>query len=409
MRKAVGFGLVVVGLVAHGVAWALAGGQAVGVWFYQAAWWTYLAAVAGFLLLRAAPSPLLDARLLSMLPWSVVWWVLFELMGLRLRNWYYVMLPPERPLRWVGFWTAFATVIPLTVATHDALKASGLFLHAPSRAFPLTPRLLRTLRATGLACFGLAVLWPRWFFPLTWLWAPLLIEPTRAERGHPCLLTELSEGRAGTFLRLLVTGLVIGGLWELFNSRALARWIYTVPGFSEGKVFEMPAPGFLGFPPFAVGTYSFWHALEGVWSRRARSPWRAGASSIALTLPLCVAAFAALDAGTVRSYLPRAGELPGWEPWMGSPSLRASTLLDANLPSVPSELTVRWRKLLVMAAHRGMGLERAKELEAMGIREVRDLADFSPRALLARWPSTHPPREEEVAIWIAAARKRGPP
>jgi hypothetical protein len=55
---------------------------------------------------------------------------------------------------------------------------------------------------------------------------------------------------------MLLAGAFCGFLWELWNFRAGAKWIYTVPHLGFLKVFEMPLLGFLGFPPFALECYA---------------------------------------------------------------------------------------------------------------------------------------------------------
>jgi hypothetical protein len=54
---------------------------------------------------------------------------------------------------------------------------------------------------------------------------------------------------------LLVSGAVCGIIWEFWNYWATAKWIYIFPIMQDWKIFEMPAPGFLGFLPFALETY----------------------------------------------------------------------------------------------------------------------------------------------------------
>jgi len=51
---------------------------------------------------------------------------------------------------------------------------------------------------------------------------------------------------------LFVSGWVCGWLWEFWNYWAAARWQYTFPIFQSWKIFAMPAPGYLGFLPFAL-------------------------------------------------------------------------------------------------------------------------------------------------------------
>jgi hypothetical protein len=75
-------------------------------------------------------------------------------------------------------------------------------------------------------------------------------------------------GRAGgrrrlAGLALLASGALCGVLWEFWNYWALTRWTYSVPYVSHLKVFEMPALGYLGFPPFALECYAMYHWLRG--------------------------------------------------------------------------------------------------------------------------------------------------
>jgi len=59
-------------------------------------------------------------------------------------------------------------------------------------------------------------------------------------------------------LSLLAAGGLCGILWEFWNYQASARWIYVFPILQDMKVFEMPLPGFLGFPPFALETFAMY-------------------------------------------------------------------------------------------------------------------------------------------------------
>ena len=43
-----------------------------------------------------------------------------------------------------------------------------------------------------------------------------------------------------------------GFAWELWNYPAGGKWIYSVPILPNLRLVEMPLPGYLGFPPFAV-------------------------------------------------------------------------------------------------------------------------------------------------------------
>ncbi len=55
-----------------------------------------------------------------------------------------------------------------------------------------------------------------------------------------------------------MSGLLCGVLWEFWNYWARAKWHYTVPILENLKMFEMPLPGYLGFPPFAVECFTMY-------------------------------------------------------------------------------------------------------------------------------------------------------
>ena len=47
-------------------------------------------------------------------------------------------------------------------------------------------------------------------------------------------------------------------LWEFWNYWARAKWHYTVPIMENLKIFEMPVPGYLGFPAFALECFTMY-------------------------------------------------------------------------------------------------------------------------------------------------------
>ena len=70
--------------------------------------------------------------------------------------------------------------------------------------------------------------------------------------GAESLRGDLRAQHPWRLINLLVAGLVCGLLWEFWNYWAHTKWIYTVPMPPDLKLFEMPLPGYLGFPAFAV-------------------------------------------------------------------------------------------------------------------------------------------------------------
>ena len=91
-----------------------------------------------------------------------------------------------------------------------------------------------------------------------WLGFIFLLDPLNARLGGESLLVDLRAGRRDRLINLALSGLLCGVLWEFWNYWAGAKWHYTVPIMENLKVFEMPVPGYLGFPAFAVECFTMY-------------------------------------------------------------------------------------------------------------------------------------------------------
>src|SRR5688572_10731851 len=131
-------------------------------WYYTLAWWSYIAGVDDANRRLGGRSLLRDRfRHLAYLAFvSVLWWTLFEIVNLRLGNWYYVMSPAGRPLRWASGVIAFATVLPAIVVTVTLLET--LEWPRSLRVTPLawTPRKRAVVLGLGLVSVILPLAWP---------------------------------------------------------------------------------------------------------------------------------------------------------------------------------------------------------------------------------------------------------
>ncbi|MBV9080149.1 MAG: hypothetical protein JO102_03405 [Elusimicrobia bacterium] len=221
---------------------------------------------------------------------STTVWLLFEAINFRLLNWRYVGLPDPLLIRWPGYAASFATVLP------------GLFWSA--RAFLPREAPSSTGRppgagaaAMGAAMLALVLVWPKYFFPLTWGAGFFLAEPLAARWGGRSLIAEWRVGDFRWTRALLGGGLACGLFWEACNFGAGAKWIYDVPFVGKLKIFEMPALGFLGFPPFALEAHAIFEAMRPGW-RKLSAPGRAAAA--ALTAALWLLIFHGIDALTRR-------------------------------------------------------------------------------------------------------------
>jgi hypothetical protein len=184
---------------------------------------------------------------------SIPLWLVFEFYNLYLNNWNYTGLPENDWLRLFGYGWAFATITP---AIFEGAELIGLVWDPDGR--------MRDPVSAESRCGGRA-LWLSIAVGVLMLIVPFVAAPPLARYlaapvflGFIFLLEPINR-RLGAesldrrrFYNLLLSGLLCGVLWEFWNYWAGAKWHYTVPIMEHLKIFEMPLPGYLGFPPFAV-------------------------------------------------------------------------------------------------------------------------------------------------------------
>jgi hypothetical protein len=260
-----------------------------------------------------------------------------------------------------------------------------------------------------------------------------LLDPWNYRNGARSLLADVETGNGRTIVRLLGAGLFCGLLWESFNYFSPQKWIYTVRGLEEAKLFEMPLLGFLGFPALALDAFSFfafvsywghgnrtWENLEDVHqtlASRKGLPTRAFAATLPLHFALwgCVAfATQFVNIGSVALELSDLTSIPK----------DALSTLSALGIERPGQLlraiengTVDWNEKDLEAVEtelrlltlKGIGRDHGELLRRAGIASTSDLARAEPEALyrsLQRWRHSRFPalRPEMVRVWIEAAR-----
>lgn len=189
---------------------------------------------------------------------SIPAWTIFELFNLRLHNWEYTGVPGNFWVFALGAAWAFATILPAIFETAGILyhsRAAGL--RWPRWATPAWLWLL-----AGIATLAAPLLVPRhwapYLFAPVWIGAAFLLDPVNRHFGWPSLLADLESGAAGRLVALLTSGAICGFFWEFWNYWAGARWVYIFPILHRYRVFAMPAPGFLGFPPFALECFALY-------------------------------------------------------------------------------------------------------------------------------------------------------
>ena len=404
-------------------------------WYYITAWYPTIVMLDCAVAVRSGRFFLLSrpAFAISLFAWSAVLWFFFELMNFRIQNWYYVFLPPDRPIRWAGTTLAFMTVLPAIFLAEHWLAGRkggrGTFGTLRWPTFEVTPRLLRHVFLTGVAFVAATLLWPRVFFPLVWGGLTLLLEPWNYRRDPGrSLLGDLADGRPARILRLLLGGVAIGFLWELFNIEARSKWIYTVPGFENFKLFEMPLLGFFGFPVFALDCFVIYQSLVIAGVAVSPSAVRGAAFKLrpARVIPavlaavvFCLAALLGMDHWNTDSLRPRLSGL--WvmdaqeirqlarTPYGDVFVLAAASPREVAEAAGASHATARtWVDAARLATFRGIGNENGRLLWEAGVTSVADLAAADPESLSAQLrkmaSQSRVAATPKVRVWVRAAR-----
>jgi len=257
--------------------------QPVATYFTPIAWTAYLLLADAMLWSIRGHSRLADEprefALLAAL--SLPIWLIFEAYNLRLGNWAYTGLPANWLARNFGYAWSFMTIIPAILLTADLVESFGWFTSG-ARKIKFSRPALAGMTAAGALCLTVPLLLPpeagAYLFGLVWVGFVLLLEPANYRLRLPSLLRDLEEGRRSRLYALLVSGWICGWLWEFWNFWAAARWQYTFPLLQRWKIFAMPAPGYLGFLPFALEcsvmvVFARW-MLEKLRARWARTPQR---------------------------------------------------------------------------------------------------------------------------------------
>jgi len=409
------------------------------IW-YVPAWYGYLLLLDAVIFRLRGASPLRDRprEVAALLVWSVPFWLLFEAYNLRLENWYYVFAQRSRSISVLLGAVAFATVLPACFFHVELVKAFGWWRETRCRPLQVTRGVKSCLFVLGVLSIFAPLLWPRYAFWMVWgatLWLPDLVN---YHVGAPSLLGHLESGRSGRLLELLTGGLWAGVAWEAFNFWARCKWIYTVPGFEEAKIFEMPFVGFFGFPVLALAAFAFYsfighfarggrYWMETTYPPQAISIWRPALVLLAAAA-LSWLAFEAMVEKTVGSLRPVLSELTAMDT-QSVAALRASGIPTperlyravrrdrvaeiSNRTGVPVERLQRAFEHAALALHKGMGIPAAELLARVGISSVGELSSATADNLwtllrrAAAEAGVEPPRLAEVKVWIRAARVSG--
>jgi hypothetical protein len=192
-----------------------------------------------------------------------------------------------------------------------------------------------------------------------------------------------------------------------------------VPFFEQLKLFEMPVPGFLGFPPFAVECFVLWQALVilGVavprYGRRRRAPALVQWGSATAAVLFCVLVSRGMDSRTVASLNPRLADLGvnaeqlqahGFDAFRLAQSQPAAV---ARIATVDERLATWWVERARLATARGIGAEGVNALAAVGITTLHGLAAANPERLASELERStgRAVLPARVRVWVRGARR----
>ena len=361
-------------------------------WFYLMVWWSFIIFLDAVLSLKAGHSTVFNGRLPWLATISCGLWCLFELENVRLQNWFYINVPSPMGVRFSGYFLAFATVIPAIYLTTEAI--GSILPPLAIRPFPLK-RYGTYALPLGILCFLLSVAFPAYCFSLAWVFLLFIIDGHNYRKGYPSFGRELERGTLTRVVSVAAAGLLCGILWELWNYWAITKWVYTVPFFEGFKIFEMPAPGFLGFPLFALETVAFL-TLMGSSPLLARSRW----VICGITLAFSLSVFFLIDRYTVFSHVALVDELPflseRTRKGLENRGIETSYAID------PILLGKGERESLALLQLDGLGLGHFNLLEAYGVDTVERVSQIDQDELSAILKE---PNLRRIRVFKTAARE----
>ncbi len=204
----------------------------------------------GSCLLSRAP-----VRFLALFPLSALFWWFFEYLNRFVQNWHYVGVDSLSGFEYALFASvSFSTVLPAVLSTAEWLGSFGRVERAFAglKAVQFSPRSASGVLLVTSGSLVALPLWPQHLYPLVWL-SPLLVTAAIQHlRSHSAVLDRLAVGDWGPIFVPALAALMCGFFWELWNSRSLAHWEYTVPFVDRFHLFEMPILGYAGYLPFGV-------------------------------------------------------------------------------------------------------------------------------------------------------------
>jgi hypothetical protein len=260
-----------VGLALNLLAWS-SSWLRIGPWNYTffALWFGFILFLDGLNFARKGNSPLTRSKagfILLFLASAPFWWT-FEVLNIPVQNWHYVFDHHYSPLAYFLISTLdFSTVLPAVMEIAEFVTS---FQPLRPRLVPndLGPRLSLpwavALFCLGILSFVLPFLFPHYAFPLVWLCLLFLLDPINNFARRKSAFGHLLAHDWRFFVAIPLSSVICGFFWEMWNSQALPKWIYTIPFVNSSPallpahLFEMPLLGYIGYLPFALDLFAMY-------------------------------------------------------------------------------------------------------------------------------------------------------
>ncbi len=197
---------------------------------------------------------------------SVPAWWLFEVLNLRMQNWFYT---GRELFTYIEFFAlsslSFSTVIPAVFGTAEFLRSTS-WLHNLGPGPAIRPNRGTTVffALLGLVTFTAMLAWPTAFFPFFWLSLFFLLEPVNVWLGNRSLGERTNQRDWRPVIALWLGALVCGLFWEMWNWYSYPKWVYEIPWGDFFRIFEMPLLGYGGYLPFGMELFALYHLLAGL-------------------------------------------------------------------------------------------------------------------------------------------------
>jgi hypothetical protein len=193
----------------------------------------------------------------------------------------------------------------------------------------------------------------------------------------------------------MISGLICGLLWEIWNYWSISKWIYSVPLFEDLKIFEMPIPGYIGFLVFGLETLTLINFLNG------RAVHKKSLYPITLiATAISILSFPMIDRYTVFSYATKIDKLSFIEQEKLSlfiaKGVKTSFGIDVN------QLNEEERELVALLHLKGLGYKNFSKLRKQGVKNIQELSKYDKETLSRIVEEKNIRR---VRVYIKAARR----